>query len=556
MNPTGKYVPFPVIKLDDRQWPSRQVTKAPVWCSVDLRDGNQAIPVPMTVAKKIEMFKLLVQIGFKEIEVGFPAASPTEFEFVRRLIDEGLIPDDVTIQVLVQAREDLIKRTVESLMGAKRVIIHMYNSTSPSQRKIVFGMEKPQIVELAIQGTKWVKKHAEKLRAQGTEVLFQYSPESFSATEVDFALEVCEAVMDVWKPTPQNKMILNLPDTVEVAMCNVYADQVEWFCRHLAFRDSVIISLHAHNDRGTGVAATEFGILAGADRVEGTLFGNGERTGNTCLVTVALNMYGQGINPELDFSDIDHVREVYEGCTEMEVSPRHPYAGKLVFTAFSGSHQDAIRKGLRSRAFAFNAATSCAVLWDVPYLPIDPEDLGRRYEEVIRVNGQSGKGGIAYLLETECGMRLPKDMLREFGAIAGRKIDALGREVTAPDLKQMFWAEYIERETPYRLLKFQTSNEGGECHCWSKIMLNAEQLDLPGKGNGTIHAFVCSLQKERINVSVLDYSEHTLGKDETAQAICYVQLRIPDGSIRWGAGVDTNSELAPIRAIISALNRE
>lgn len=550
MNPK-KYRPFPVIQLANRQWPSRQITKAPRWCPVDLRDGNQSIPVPMTVAQKVEMFQTLVACGFKEIEVGFPAASPTEFEFVRRLIDEELIPDDVTIQVLVQAREDLIKQTVESLIGAKRVIIHMYNSTSPSQRRIVFGMDKWEIIELAEHGTQLVKEYSKKLVEQGTEVIFQYSPESFSATEVDFALEVCEAVMSVWGPTPQNKIILNLPETVQVATPNVYADQVEWFCGNMKNRDCATISLHAHNDRGTGVASTELGILAGADRVEGTLFGNGERTGNTDIITVALNMYTQGINPGLDFSDIESIREVYERCTGMKVPPRHPYGGELVFTAFSGSHQDAIRKGLRLMVASHQ-------FWDVPYLVMDPGDIGRKYKEVIRVNGQSGKGGIAHLLEHGCGIRMPKDMEREFGAIAGKKIDALGREVTAEDLRQIFLAEYVKRQgVRYSLESFSADNITGHmCSCQARISIDGVDMNLAGVGNGPIDAFVSALRNQGIQIHVLDQSEHALGKGESASAIAYIHIQFPNKNTRWGAGINTDIQRVSIEAIISALNRE
>jgi len=527
------------------------ITRAPIWCSVDLRDGNQAIPVPMTVAQKMEMFQILVRCGFKEIEVGFPAASLTEYEFVRRLIEEGLIPEDVTIQVLVQAREELIERTIDSLVGARRVIIHMYNSTSPVQREVVFGMTKSQIVELAVRGTQWIKEYSAKL--PGTEVLFQYSPESFSATEVEFSLEICEAVVGAWLPFYPQTMIINLPETVEVAMPNIYADQIEWFCSNFKHRNRVIISLHTHNDRGTGVAATELGILAGADRVEGTLFGNGERTGNVDIITVALNLYTQGIEPGLDFSDLDSVREVYERCTGMRVPVRQPYSGELVFTAFSGSHQDAIRKGLH--AMAANSAETAK--WNVPYLVMDPADVGRKYKEVvIRVNGQSGKAGISWLLECKCGINMPKAMQAEFGSVIQPKIDALGREVTAEDLKAMFWKEYVEREVPYKLVSFQTNEDSGTHYCHSIITLNGEKLQSSGLGNGPISAFINSLKDLEINVSVLDQSEHALGVGEEASAIAYVQLQFSNGKTRWGAGVDTSIDNASIKAVISALNRE
>ena len=553
MDPRNKYKPFPIIRMDDRKWPSRVITHAPIWCSVDLRDGNQALVVPMTVSQKMEMFDVLIKCGFKEIEVGFPAASPTEFEFMRRLIKDGRIPSDVTVQVLVQAREDLIKRTVESLVGAKRVIIHLYNSTSPAQRRVVFGLEKPEIVKMAVQGTEWVKEYSAKLA--GTEVLFQYSPESFSATEVEFSLEICEAVMDTWQPTPGRKMILNLPDTVEVAMPNVYADQIEWFCRHMTRRDSAIISVHTHNDRGTGIAATELGLLAGADRVEGTLFGNGERTGNLDIVAVAMNMFAQGIDPGLDFSDLGSIREAYDRTTGMTVPQRQPYSGELVFTAFSGSHQDAIRKGLHERSIGCSKGN--VPIWDVPYLSIDPEDIGRKYDEGIRVNGQSGKGGIAYLLEHECGIHLPKDMLREFGSIAGREIDALGREVTPSDLKAMLWKEYVERASSYVLEDLHCVNDVNVCRCRSVVGFGEEKLHLTGSGNGPIDAFIQSWSKDgRKDICVIDQSEHTLGEGASACAIAYIQLRFSNGNVRWGAGVDTSIQLASIRAVISALNRE
>jgi 2-isopropylmalate synthase len=553
MNPIGKYQPFPGIDLDDRTWPSRKITHAPIWASVDLRDGNRALPTPMTVNQKIEMFEALVKCGFKEIEVGFPASSPTEYEFVRRLIEEERVPADVTIQVLVQAREDLIKQTIESLIGAKKVIIHLYNSTSPVQRRIVFGLEKPEIVAMAKQGAAWIKEYSNKL--QESEVYFQYSPESFSATEVDFALEVCEAVMDEWQPTPERKMIINLPDTVEVAMPNVYADQIEWFCRNMTRRDSALISIHTHNDRGTGVAATELGLLAGADRVEGTLFGNGERTGNLDIVTVALNLFTQGIDPGLDFSDLASLREVYERCTGMVVPRRQPYSGELVFTAFSGSHQDAIRKGFRARSEKMNEGVEVA--WEIPYLTIDPEDIGRRYDEVVRINGQSGKGGIAYLLEQECGIHLPKEMLREFGLVAGKAIDALGREVVSADLKAMLWSEYVERTSLYRLRTFHSVDDVGSCRCSAIIECGDAKFDVSGEGNGPIDAFVRSLHAKGVaDVHILDQAEHALGEGSQASAIAYVQLQFPDGTIRWGAGVDTSIPLASIRAVISALNRE
>lgn len=548
-NPSSKYRPFPPIQLPDRQWPNRVLTKAPIWCSVDLRDGNQALAVPMNVSQKLEMFDALVKCGFKEIEVGFPAASNTEFEFIRRLIEGGRIPDDVTIQVLVQAREELIERTFEAVRGARRAIIHLYNSTSPAQRRIVFGMGKPDIVKVATRGTRWVKERVSSLT--GTEVVFQYSPESFSATEVEFSLEVCEAVMAVWEPTPARKMILNLPDTVEVAMPNVYADQIEWFIRHLKNRESAIISVHTHNDRGTGTAATELSMLAGAERVEGTLFGNGERTGNLDIVAVAMNLFMNGIAPGLDFSDINGIIEVYERCTGMIIPPRQPYAGELVFTAFSGSHQDAIKKGLTAWKEG-----GLGAIWDIPYLTIDPADIGRQYREVIRVNSQSGKGGVAYLLESEFGIVLPKEMQREFGPLANDEVDRLGREVTAQELKEIFWKEYIERSEPCELESFETAGKHGAMKCTARIRQDGQVRQLEGEGNGPIAAFVHALNHDGLpKFEVAYYSEHALSSGSEASAISYIQIKLADGRMVFGAGVDTNIELASIKAVLSAVNR-
>jgi 2-isopropylmalate synthase len=503
----------------------------------------------MNVSQKLELFKTLAQCGFKEIEVGFPSASNTEFAFNRHLIENGHVPDDVWLQVLVQAREDLIERTFESLAGAKRTIVHLYNSTSPAQRRVVFGMSRAEIIQVAVRGATWIKERLPRLK--GTEVMLQYSPESFSATEVEFAHEVSEAVIDVWQPTPQRKMILNLPDTVEVAMPNVYADQIEWMCRNLKNRDSLIISLHTHNDRYTGVAATELGLLAGAERVEGTLFGNGERTGNLDIVTVALNLYAHGIDPRLDFSDLNALREVYERCTGMTVPARQPYAGELVFTAFSGSHQDAIRKGL---AEWHNDSRSH---WDVPYLTIDPTDISREYREVIRVNSQSGKGGVAYLLESEFGIELPKEMQREFGPIANDEVDRLGREVSAADLKGMFWREYIERDSPWQLVEFGTEEAGsGTVRCHGTVHRHGARVEFEGKGNGPIAAFVHGLLSAGApKFEIAYYKEHALGAGEEASAIAYIQIKHADGKLRWGAAVDTNIERASFKAVLSALNR-
>jgi 2-isopropylmalate synthase len=547
-DPSAKYRPFPPVNLPDRQWPSRTLTRAPMWCSVDLRDGNQALAVPMNVGQKLELFQMLVKCGFKEIEVGFPSASNTEFTFNRRLIEEHRVPEDVWLQVLVQAREELIERTFESLVGAKKAIIHLYNSTSPAQRRVVFGMSKEEIIRVAVRGAKWIEERLPRLK--GTEVRLQYSPESFSATEVEFAKEASEAVMAVWKPTAQHKMVLNLPDTVEVATPNVYADQIEWICRNIKDRDALIISLHTHNDRCTGVAATELGLLAGADRVEGTLFGNGERTGNLDIVTVALNLYMHGIDPKLDFTDLNSICEVYERCTGMTVPPRHPYAGELVFTAFSGSHQDAIKKGLAEWG------TGRQQHWDVPYLTIDPTDIGRRYREVIRVNSQSGKGGVAYLLENEYGIELPKEMQREFGPIANEEVDRLGREVSGAELKGMFWREYIERTAPWQLQGFETESRNGMVRCRARLLRDGKPVEIAGEGNGPLAALVHGFSTTGVpRFEIVSYSEHALSAGEEAAAIAYIQIKHADGRTRWGAGVDTNIELASVRAVLSALNR-
>ena len=543
---SAKYRPFPPIHLPDRQWPNRVLTAPPIWCSVDLRDGNQALAIPMNVSQKLEMFDALVRCGFKEIEVGFPAASNTEFAFMRRLIEEKRIPDDVTIQVLVQAREDLIERTVESLVGAKNAIIHLYNSTSPAQRRVVFGLEKPEIVAIARRGTRWVRERAHRL--PGTNLRFQYSPESFSATEVEFALEICEAVIDEWQPTPDKPIILNLPDTVEVAMPNVYADQVEWFIRHLRNPALAIISLHTHNDRGTGVAATELGLLAGAHRVEGTLFGNGERTGNLDVVIVALNLYMHGIDPGLNLSDLNALRHVYERCTGMTIPPRQPYAGELVFTAFSGSHQDAIKKSWEKQ--------KPGAPWDVLYIPIDPADIGRSYKAIIRINSQSGKGGVAYLLENEFGYSLPKLMHKEIGRIVNDLADATGRELTAAEIHDAFQREYLARTAPVVLKQFKTTESDSAVTCTATIMLNGETHQLTAEGNGPIDAFVRALGSTTLpKFEVLSYAEHSLGKGAEARAVSYIQIKTERGHALFGAGIDTNIELASIKAIVSALNR-
>jgi 2-isopropylmalate synthase len=548
--PITKYRPYPLIDLPDRQWPSRTITSAPTWCSVDLRDGNQALPTPMGIEEKMEMFKLLVAIGFKEIEVGFPSASQIDFDFIRMLIEEKHIPDDVSIQVITQAREELIRRTFESIRGAKNVIFHLYNSTSPQQRRIVFGMEKAEIVNIATSATRLIKDLLPEL--PGTRLIFQYSPESFALTEVDFALEICEAVVDVWQPTPENKIILNLPETVEVSTPNVHADQIEWIARHLRHRESAIISVHTHNDRGTGVAAAELGLLAGAERVEGTLFGNGERTGNVDIITLALNMYMQGVDPGLDFSNLDEIREIYERCTHMTVPARWPYAGELVFTAFSGSHQDAIRKGMAAQDPTPGAH------WDVPYLPIDPWDIGRTYEAIIRINSQSGKGGVAYILESEFGLHMPKEMHIEFGKVIKALADATGEELSGEQLRHAFEQEYLSNEGPYVLEHFH-AEEGqtpGEVVCTARLRVEGVPREIRGQGNGPIDAFVQALnQHDLAGFKLLSYAEHSLSEGSNAQAAAYIQIEVEPRKRFFGAAIETNTELAAVKAVLSALNR-
>jgi 2-isopropylmalate synthase len=546
--PISKYLPFPPIALPNRQWPSRTLTKAPFWCSVDLRDGNQSLAQPMSVEEKLEFFDMLVRIGFKEIEVGFPSASQIEFDFARRLIEEKRIPDDVAIQVLCQCREDLITRSLEALRGAKNVIFHLYNSTSPAQRRYVFNADKQAIKLIATQGIELLKRHAQPLLAAGTRLRLQYSPESFTSTELEFALEVCEAVTDVWQPTPDNKIILNLPATVEYATPNIHADQIEWMGTHLSRRDCTLISLHTHNDRGTGVAATELALLAGADRVEGTLFGNGERTGNLDIVTAALNLYTHGIHPGLDLSDINGIREVYERTTRMEVPARQPYAGELVFTAFSGSHQDAIKKSWEKQ--------TPGAPWDVLYIPIDPADIGRSYKAIIRINSQSGKGGVAYVLEHEYGYQLPKAMHKEIGRIINDLADAKGCELAASEIYDVFNREYLLRATPVTLEHFKTTERDSAVRCEASILLEGEQKTFSSQGNGPIDAFVRGLQQTGLpGFDVQSYAEHSLGIGAEARAVSYIQIKTEKGGLFYGAGIDTNIELASIKAVVSALNR-
>ena len=548
--PVTKYRPYPLVDLRDRQWPSRTITSAPTWCSVDLRDGNQALPTPMGIEEKMAMFKLLVGIGFKEIEVGFPSASQIDFDFIRLLIEGKHIPDDVSIQVITQAREELIRRTVASIHGAKNVIFHLYNSTSEQQRRIVFGMERSEIVTIATRATRLIRDLLSEL--PDTNLVFQYSPESFALTEMDFALEICEAVVDVWQPTPANKMILNLPETVEVSTPNIHADQIEWIARHLRQRESTIISLHTHNDRGTGVAAAELGLMAGAERVEGTLFGNGERTGNVDIITLALNMYMQGIDPGLDFSDLDAIREIYEKCTHMLVPARWPYGGELVFTAFSGSHQDAIRKGMAAQDSTPGAH------WDVPYLPIDPQDIGRTYEAIIRINSQSGKGGVAYILESEFGLQLPKEMHVEFGKVIKSLADATGDELSGKQLLHAFEQEYLSSEGPYILEHFHAEAAQGAENtvCTAHMRVEGVPREIHGQGNGPIDAFVQALnQGDIVGFKLLSYAEHSLREGSDAQAAAYIQIEIEPHHTFFGAAIATNTELAAIKAVLSALNR-
>ncbi|WP_082108827.1 2-isopropylmalate synthase [Azospirillum thiophilum] len=546
----SKYAAFPQVQLTDRQWPSRTLDKAPVWCSVDLRDGNQALIEPMGPDRKRAMFDLLLRMGFKEIEVGFPAASQTDFDFCREVIDGNKIPDGVTIQVLTQAREELIRRTFEGIKGAKRAIVHLYNSTSELQRRVVFGLDRQGIVDIAVQGAKLIKQLADQ--TPETEIVLQYSPESFTGTELDFAVEICEAVMEVWQPTPERKIILNLPSTVEMSMPNVHADQIEWFCKTMKNRESAIISLHPHNDRGTGVAAAELGLLAGADRVEGTLFGNGERTGNVDVVTLALNMFTQGVDPELNIDDINEIVRVSEYCTQLPVHPRHPYAGELVFTAFSGSHQDAINKGLKA------LTKSNTGKWEVPYLPIDPQDLGRSYEAVIRINSQSGKGGIAYVLEKDYGLQIPRRLQIEFSKVVQRVADETGKELSPADIHAAFKTEYLEADSPLELVEHSTEPRGPNsgARVMSVVMRrNGEIVTTKGKGNGPIDAFLDALRQGcGTDLHVVDYREHAIGAGEDAQACAYVEVKSGEHTL-FGVGIDADIVTASLRALVSAANR-
>jgi 2-isopropylmalate synthase len=545
--PFHKYRAFNPIVLPDRQWPSKTITKAPIWCSVDLRDGNQALVEPMGPERKRRMFDTLVKLGFKEIEVGFPAASQTDFDFVRQLIDEDLIPDDVTIQVLTQSREELIARTFDSVRGSRRAIIHLYNSTSELQRRVVFGLDRKGIIDIAVTGAKICRDLIATVPE--TEIVHEYSPESFTGTELEFAVEICDAVLDVWKPTAEKRAILNLPATVEMATPNIYADQIEWFGRNMPGRERYILSLHPHNDRGTGVAAAELGVLAGADRVEGTLFGNGERTGNVDVVNLAMNLFTQGVDPGITIDDIDQIVETVEYCNQLPVHPRHPYAGELVFTAFSGSHQDAIKKGFDALEKRNDE------LWEVPYLPIDPKDLGRSYEAVIRVNSQSGKGGVAYLLKTDHGFDLPRGLQVEFSKIVQQWTDKTGKEITSADIWQTFQDTYLA-EDKLKLVDYRVLPDAQGRLLTATIARNGVEQEIEGRGNGPIDAYVDALKTAGIaTIEVLDYREHALTGGANAQAAAYVEAKAADGRTLFGVGVDRSIVDASLRAVTSAAVR-
>ena len=553
-SPITKYRPWGTIDLPSRKWPSRTIEKVPQWCSADLRDGNQSLPIPMGIEQKLELFDLLTKIGFNEIEVGFPSAAQTEFDFARKLIDENRVPEGVSLQVLTQAREHLIRRTFESLKGAKSAIIHLYNSTSPLQRKVTFGMSKEEIKKIAVDGVKLVRNLLSEL--EGTHVRLEYSPESFSDTEIEYSLEVCEAVMEAWEPTEENPIILNLPATVELFTPNVHADQIEWFCTNLKERNKALISLHTHNDRGTGTAATELGLLAGADRVEGTLFGNGERTGNLDIITVALNMYSQGLHPELNLENLDEIREVYEQTTGMSVHERHPYGGDLVFTAFSGSHQDAIKKGMDLRQ---KDGDTDEIHWQVPYLSIDPRDLGRSYEAIIRINSQSGKGGVAYILSREFGLDLPKKMHIEIGGIVNDKADAESKELNAQDVYQIFQNEFLNKKSPLSLLSYSTKEDSQNSEnliIEAKILFDGEEIELNGSGNGPINAFVHALDNNGLKkFKLTDYRQHSIGEGSATRSATYIQLKNESGILRYGCGIDSSIEKSGLLALVSAINR-
>ena len=551
--PIEKYRAFEPIDLPDRKWPGQVITHAPIWCSVDLRDGNQALINPMDQERKKRMFETLVRMGFKEIEVGFPSASETDFDFCRYLIESDAIPDDVIVQVLTQSRPELITRTFESIEGAKRAIVHLYNSTSTLQRRVVFGLDRDGITEIAVSGAKLVRELAEA--HPETEWIYEYSPESFTGTELDYAVQICEAVMDVYEPTPAKKMILNLPATVEMAAPNIYADQIEWFGRNIRDRDSIVLSLHPHNDRGTGVAAAELAFMAGADRIEGTLFGNGERTGNVDVVTLALNMFTQGVDPKLDLSDIDHLRGVAEHCNQLPVHPRHPYAGELVYTAFSGSHQDAIKKGMAA------LRTANSPLWEVPYLPIDPSDVGRTYEAVIRINSQSGKGGVAYIMQEEFHLDLPRPLQVELSRIVQAVTDESGQEISPQEIWDLFEKEYLGRNGRLDLVEHRMvpdTHASDRVVVSATLLVDGETRIVTGNGNGPIDAYTRALDRDLgVKVDVRDYKEHATGHGANATAVAYLEVAGPDGgdSCLYGVGMDPNIVMASLRAVTSAANR-
>lgn len=546
-----RYQRVPVMNYPEREWPNKEIQKAPIWCSVDLRDGNQALVEPMVVEEKIEMFNMLVQMGFKEIEIGFPAASQIEFDFLRQLVERRLIPDDVTVQVLTQCRDHLLKRTFESIQGIPKAVVHIYNSTSTLQRDVVFHMDREEIKQIAIDGVDMVKKYMEDYDGK---VILEYSPESFTGTEMDYALDICNAVQRAWGPTPDNKMIINLPSTVEMTTPNVFADQIEWMSKHLENRESIVLSVHPHNDRGTGVAAAELAMLAGADRVEGTLFGNGERTGNVDILTIAYNMFSQGIDPELEIGDIKKIAEVYERCTKMHIDPRHPYAGKLVFTAFSGSHQDAINKGMHA------LMERKSEIWQVPYLPIDPSDIGREYEPVVRINSQSGKGGVAFVMDSFFGFKLPRGMHKEFADVIQKIAEKQG-EVAPDQIMEEFRIEYLDRKEPYHFRKCKiTDFESGDQFTTVAVVTysdHGETKQFEGVGNGPIDAVKRGLEEELgISIKVLDYSEHALTSGSGAQAASYIHLMDQKtGKVTYGVGISSNITRASLRGIFSAVNR-
>ncbi|MBN2530785.1 MAG: 2-isopropylmalate synthase [Deltaproteobacteria bacterium] len=549
----GKYRPFPPVQIEDRTWPNRQIEKAPMWCSVDLRDGNQALFNPMSIEQKMAFFDELVRVGFKEIEIGFPAASQTDFDFTRLLISSGRIPGDVTIQVLVQAREELVKRTFEALDGAQNVIVHLYNSTSPAQRRDVFGMEKEDIVKIAVSGVEMIKK--EMAQVTKGQYRLEYSPESFSSTELAFSKDIANAVIGAWNPVVNGKMILNLPATVEVSTPNIHADQIEWMCRHIEQREHVIVSVHAHNDRGCAVAASELALLAGADRVEGTLFGNGERTGNTDLVTMALNMYTQGVDPQLNLYDVDRLKSIYQRETGMTVHPRHPYAGELVYTAFSGSHQDAISKGLKARR------SEHRVVWDVPYLPIDPIDVKRSYEAIVRINSQSGKGGVAYVLEAQAGYALPRALQILFSQHVQEAADRTGEELEPVEIEKLFTDEFVNREQKYALVNLQVNRNLKEPNAKHRTRIDATlkigevEHNCDASGDGIIDALSSALRTLGLDFKVTSFDEHALDAGSNAQAAAYIGIQMADGRVSMGAGVDTDIAIASARALLCALNR-